>query len=295
MDVAQYFVDALSVGSTYVILGLGMTLVFSVLGLINFAYGTLIVWAGYTIATLNGWGVNYWLSLVGMVVVVVGLSLLMAQVAFRPFRGAPPATLLLTSFGVLLIMQAIAIIVFGDTAPVLVPSPDFLNQGFTIGSVRISWLAVASVVGAIVVLTGLDLIMRRTRLGLQLRAVAEDGDVSQLLGIRSNKVLLVAFAISGLATAVAAFLWLAKTGTVTPTADLNPTLKAFIVIVIGGLGSIRGAVVGGLILGAFETLMAVILPPELMSYQLTFVFIALTVVLIVRPEGLLGRRVELSK
>lgn len=295
MDVGQLILDALSTGATYVVLGLGMTLVFSVMGLINFAYGTLIVWGGYTIAVLTGFGVDYWLSILAMIVVIVGLSMLMAQVAFRPFRNAPPATLLLTSFGVLLVMQAVATIVFGDTAPVLVPTPDVLTQGFSVGSLRVSWLAVANILGAILVLVGLDLILRHTRLGLRLRAVAEDPDVSQLLGIRSDRVLLVAFGISGLATAVAAFLWLAKTGTVTPTSDLNPTLKAFIVIVIGGLGSIRGAVLGGVLLGAFETIMAATLPAALLNYQLTLVFVVLTILLIIRPQGLLGRQVELSK
>lgn len=294
-DLAQYTVDAVSAGSTYVLLGLGLTLVFSVMGLINFAYGTLIVWGGYTIAELSAHGVGMVPSLIAMVLVVIVLSVAMAQVAFRPFRNAPPATLLLTSFGVLLVMQAIAITAFGDTSLVLVPTPEFLSQGFSVGSVRVTWLAVANVIGMLSVLAGLELILTKSRLGLQLRAVAEDSDVAQLLGVRSDRVLLVAFAISGVATAVAAFLWLAKTGTVSPRADLAPTLKAFIVVVIGGLGTIRGAVVGGLLLGVFETLLTAYLPESLTNYQLTFVFVILTVILVFRPQGLLGRQVEISK
>lgn len=294
-EIAQHAVDAVSAGSTYVLLGLGLTLIFSVMGLINFAYGTLIVWGGYTIAELTAHGVGMLPSLLAMGVVVIVLSVAMAQIAFRPFRNAPPATLLLTSFGVLLVMQAIAITAFGDTSSVLVPTPEFLGQGFSVGSVRITWLAVANVVGMLVVLGFLETLLNRSRLGLQLRAVAEDGDVAQLMGVRSDRVLLAAFAISGIATAVAAFLWLAKTGTVSPRADLAPTLKAFIVVVIGGLGTVRGAVVGGLLLGLFETLLVAYLPESLTNYQLTFVFAILTVILIFRPQGLLGRQVEISK
>lgn len=293
-EIAQYAVDTLSLGSTYVLLGLGLTLVFSVMGLINFAYGALIVWGGYTVAELSSHGVAYVPAVLVMALVVIMLSLAMSQFAFRPFRDAPPATLLLTSFGVLLIMQSIAIAAFGE-APRVVPSPEFFTEGFTVGDVRVSWLTVIGVASSGLVLLCLHGVLAHTHLGLEMRAVAEDAEASELLGVKPNRVMLTAFAISGLAASVAAFLWLAKVGAVTPRADLTPTLKAFIVVVIGGLGTIRGAVIGGLLLGLLETLLAAYLPSSIENYQLTFIFVVLTIVLIVRPEGIAGRQVELAK
>ncbi len=293
-NLAQHLVDALSAGSTYVLLGLGLSLVFSVMGLINFAYGALIVWAGYALVESTDRGLPYGVALVVMVAVVILLSVGMGRFAFRPFRAAPPSTLLLTSFGVALVLQAVAIALFGDR-PRQVPTPDWLSSSLSIGGVDVSVLQLVTVGAGALVLVALHLVLTRTRLGLQIRSVAEDGDVSRLLGINSQRVLTTVFVLSGAIATVVAFLWLAKVGTVDPRADLNPTLKAFIVVVIGGLGTIRGAVIGGLLLGLFETFLAAYLPSSMTSYQQTLVFLILAAILVLRPQGIAGRVVEVSK
>ena len=294
LNIAQAVIDGLSIGSTYALLALGLSLVFSVMGLINFAYGSLIVWSGYTIAVTSGLGAPYPLALIAMIVVSVGLSLVMARVAFRPFLHAPPATLLLTSFGVALALQAVAIFVFGE-APRPVPSPSLLGTSVFFGGLRVSILQVVALALGAVVFVLLNLVLNRTTFGLQIRAAAEDGDTARLMGVRTSNVTTWVFVISGLVAATVAFVWFARVGTVDPRADLTPTLKAFIAVVLGGLGSIRGAVIGGLALGLLEALLATFLETDLLRFQQALAFVLLIVILLLRPQGIAGRVFEITK
>jgi branched-chain amino acid transport system permease protein len=294
LQIVQAVIDGLSIGSTYALLALGLSLVFSVMGLINFAYGSLIVWAGYSIAVASDLGVPYPLAIVAMIAVTVALSFLMARVAFRPFQGAPPATLLLTSFGVALALQAVAILVFGD-APRAVPSPSVLGTSVFVGGLRISVLQIVALSLGVAVFVLLNLLLNRTTFGLQIRAAAEDGETAKLMGVRSRNVTTYVFIISGLVAAAVAFIWFARVGTVDPRADLTPTLKAFIAVVLGGLGSIRGAVLGGLALGLLEALLATFLGTGLLQFQQALAFVLLIVILLMRPQGIAGRVFEVTK
>ena len=293
-DFLQHLFDALSAGSTYVLLALGITLLFGMMGLVNFAYGDLIVCSGYLMSLLAGWHVNVVVSMVAVVALATILSVGMGEIAFRPFRKAPPLTLLLTSIGVSLILQALVRMIFGEGfRPV--PTPAFLGDSVLIGGVRLSVLELVSLATAAVVVLGLYLLLQRTTSGLQMRAYAEDSDVAGLMGVRTERVLRAAFALSGVIAGIVAMLWFAKIGTVQPSGDLNPTIKAFIAIVIGGLGSVRGAVIGGLLLGAFETTLAAYLSPSLLPFVEAFAFLLVILVLIVRPQGVAGRTVEVSR
>lgn len=294
MSILQTLIDALSFGSTYVLLGLGLTLVFSVLGLINFAYGAVVMWGGFLIAILGGTGLPYPVIIALMLLGLVALSLGMGKFAFQPFRGAPPSTLLLTSFGVALVLQAIAFMLFGQESHT-VPAPEWLGSTVAIGVLQVGALQLVTIAASAVVLLALWLVLYRTSSGLQIRAVAENGEVADLMGIRSNRVLMSVFAMSGAIAGVVAFLWYAKIGSVSSVGDLNITLKAFIVVVIGGLGNLRGAVVGGLLLGLFEAILFTYTPSALSSWQQTFAFILVTLVLLVRPQGLVGKRGEVSR
>jgi branched-chain amino acid transport system permease protein len=290
----QHLLDAVSIGSTYSLLALGLTLVFGVMGLVNFAYGTLIVCCGYTISLLAGWNVNLIPSIVVVIGVATALSMLMGVVAFRPFVSAPPLTLLLTSFGVALILQALVRMIFGE-GPRRVPTPSVLGDGWDVGSVRISAIQVLSVATGIVVVVLLYALLHHTTLGLQMRAYAEDREVARQMGVRTDRVLASAFAISGVIAGIVAMVWLAKIGTVQPSADLTPAIKAFIAIVIGGLGSVRGAVIGGLVLGLFESFLVAYLPSSLLPYGEALAFLLVVAILLLRPQGIAGRVVELSR
>jgi branched-chain amino acid transport system permease protein len=290
----QHVFDALSAGSTYVLLALGITLLFGVMGLVNFAYGDLIVWSGYLMALLAGWHVNVVVGAAAVVGLAVVLSVAMGETAFRPFRKAPPLTLLLTSFGVSLVLQASVRMIFGEGfRPV--PTPTVLGNAVRLGGVRTSVLELVSLGTAAVVVVGLYVLLQRTTIGLQMRAYAEDSDVAGLMGVRTERILIAAFALSGVIAGIVAMLWFAKIGTVQPSGDLTPTIKAFIAIVIGGLGSVRGAVIGGLLLGAFESALAAYLSAGLLPYVEAFSFLLVILVLIARPQGVAGRTLELSR
>ena len=290
----QNVVDALSVGSTYALLALGMTLLFSVMGLINFAYGDLIVMCGYLLSVLQTQGVSFWYSIPLLLLFATALSVAIWWAAFKPFRFAPPITLMLTSFGVSLVLESSALLIFGPQ-PRTFSVPNSLGHVWHLGSVRLPLLEVATIaVGALLIL-GLSLLLRRSNLGLELLATAENRSVAELMGVRANRVLVSAFALSGFIAGVVAVLELPRLGAVTYQSGLNPTIEAFVAIILGGLGSIRGAVIGGLVLGALETLFNSYLPSNWLSYQDAFVFLFVIVLVSIRPGGLAGKVQEATR
>jgi len=293
-ELIQHVIDALSVGSTYALLALGLTLVFSVMNLINFAYGILLVWGAYVIYSLGTIDVPFALVVPLCVAFVALLSMAMGRFAFRPFIGAPPITLLITSFGVLLIVQYVAILVYGEQPRVL-EVPSFFSEVLTIGSIRIPVLQVITIGTGAAVLLAFWGLLNRTHLGAEIRASAELPDVARLMGVKPDRVLMIVFAISGVIAGVVSILWFAKVGAVFPRADLEPTLQAFIALVLGGLGSIRGAVWGGLALGGIEVLMSETLPQDALGYSPAIVFAIVIAILILRPGGLTGTAEEWAR
>jgi branched-chain amino acid transport system permease protein len=286
-EFVQHVADALSVGSTYALLALSLTLVFSVMNLINFAYGMLLVWAAYVMCVLTDAGVPFAGAVVLVIAAATLLSVATERIAFRPFMHAPAVTLLITSFGVLLVMQYAAIVVFGES-PRILELPEFFKAVVDLGGVRVPALELISIGTAIVVVTVYYLLLKRTSFGAQIRATAEAPEVTRLMGIKPDNVMLLVFAVSGAIAGIVGLLWFAKTGAVTPRADLGPTLKAFIAIILGGLGNTRGAIVGGLSLGALEVAMSATLPEAALGYEPAIVFAIVIAVLVVRPTGLAG-------
>jgi branched-chain amino acid transport system permease protein len=209
------------------------------------------------------------------------------RVAFRPFIGAPPITLLITSFGVLLVIQYVAIIIYGE-GPRILQLPGFFGQDVRVGAIRIPDLELITIGTAAVVVGAFYALLQRTSFGAQLRAAAEAPDTARLMGVKPDRVLMIAFAISGAIAGVVGLLWFAKVGALTPRSDLDPTIKAFIALVLGGLGSTRGALLGGFALGAIEVIMETTLSTAALSYEPAIVFAAVIAILIVRPSGLSG-------
>jgi|tagenome__1003787_1003787.scaffolds.fasta_scaffold20927351_2 branched-chain amino acid transport system permease protein len=287
----QHVVDALSVGSTYALLALGLTLVFSVMNLINFAYGMMLVWSAYAAYVMLDHGVPFALMVPLCVLFATLLSMAIGRIAFRPFIGAPAITLLITSFGVLLVIQYLAILFFGEQ-PRILRLPSFFSDVAHIGSIRVPVLELITIGTAAVVVAVFYLVLNRTAFGAQLRAAAELPDVTRLMGVKPDRVLMVAFAISGAIAGVVGLLWFAKVGAITPRSDLDPTIKAFIAIVLGGLGSTRGAILGGLALGAIEVTLSATLSGDALGYQPAIVFAAVIAILILRPRGLSGTTLE---
>lgn len=287
----QHVVDALSVGSTYALLALGLTLVFSVMNLINFAYGMMLVWSAYAAYVMLDHGIPFVAMVPLCIVFATLLSMAIGRLAFKPFIGAPPITLLITSFGVLLVIQYLAILFFGEQ-PRILTLPSLFDDVVEIGSVRVPVLELITIGTSAVVVAVFYAVLNRTAFGAQLRAAAELPSVTRLMGVKPDRVLMIAFAISGAIAGVVGLLWFAKVGAITPRSDLDPTLKAFIALVLGGLGSARGALVGGLGLGALEVGLSASLPDSALGYQPAIVFAAVIAILILRPSGLSGSTVE---
>lgn len=284
----QVAVDALSLGALYALLALGLALVYSVLGLLNFAYGELITVTGYTMVGMVALGMPW--AVAGLVgVMAAGItSLMIERVAFRPLRGASFTTLLFTSFAVSVIIQNLARQIISPR-PQGLAVPAVLDRTITLGPVRLGVLPVVTLVVAATTLLVFGLILQRTRVGLALRASAADFDVARLLGIRAKRVVLMAFAASGVVAGIAGVLWMARRGAVTPGTGFTPVIKAFIATVIGGLSDLRGAVLGGLALGALEVTLSVTLPGPARPFVDALALVVVVAVLYLRPQGFLGR------
>jgi branched-chain amino acid transport system permease protein len=293
VEFLQFLVNLLSLGGLYAMLALGLSLVFSVLGLINFAYGELIMIAGYSALFLGAAGLPLWVIVLLTILIVAVASVLTERIAFRPVRGAEAATLLITSFAVSFVLQNLASL-FISPRPRGLAVPPALAQTISIGPLRVPPLEAVTVVTAFVVLGMLTVFLTRTTIGVQLRAAAEDLDMARLLGVRVNRVITAAFAVSGALAAIAGLLWLARTANVSPSAGFGPLLAAFIAIVIGGLGSLRGAVLGGFVYAALIVGLQSLLPTGLLAYRNAFAFGIVIILLLLRPRGLLGARVTES-
>jgi branched-chain amino acid transport system permease protein len=283
----QNAIDAISLGSLYAVLALGIALIFGIMQLINFAHGELLMIGGFSLFFLVDFGLA--LAIVATILIVTASALAMERVAFRSVRGADPSTLLVTSFALSFLLQNVAILTFGSR-PKSVALPAALSEFFTVGSLRISKLSLLTVFVTAVLLVSLALFLKRTTLGIQMRAAAEDFGVTRLLGVRSNIVIAAAFALSGFLAAVASVLLVSQTATVTPTMGVTPVIIAFVATVVGGMGSLPGAVIGGFFVGCSTVALQASLPIEARGYRDAFVFGAVILVLLLRPQGIVVTR-----
>lgn len=289
-EAVQQIVNALSLGSVYALLGLGVAAIFSVLGLINFAHGELVTLAGFMMYLLRIYDVP-WPIVVPVAILGTGVAALaMERIAFRPVRGAPPLTLLLTTLGLSIIIQNALLLTVGARSKNLEVG-DWTNSTFHVGGIFVQWFDVATVLTTAASLIVLTLFLRKSVRGLALRAAAEDLTMTRLMGIRAESVVAGAFIVSGLLAGIAAFFYLGTLGQVGYNYGFSPLLKGFIAAVIGGLGSLGGAVAGGFIVAALEIFFQVALPAESTPFTGAIVFAMVIVVLLFRPQGLFGRGV----
>lgn len=290
MDVAlQQLVNGFSLGGTYALLALGLAIVFTIMHLINFAHGELITVPAYVMYGLVLLGAPWPVVAGGAVVTGAVVALLMDRLAFRPVRRAAPATLLLTSLGLSIIIQG-ALQTFVSPRERGVPQPDWLLSAVDVAGVRLQVSQLLTVAAVVVVLLAMRQVLQRTRIGMSMRAAALDFDAARLVGVRANRVIAAAFAISGALAGLAAVLLLARRGSVNPTMGLLPVLKAFVAIVLGGFGSLGGAVVGGFVLGFAEVALRVWLPSNLAGSVDGVLFAMIAVLLFFRPGGILTMR-----
>ena len=283
-ELVQTLVDAVSVGGLYALTALGIGMIFGVMRLINFAHAQLIMAAGYAVLVFVGQSVI--LAIVGALAAAVVLALAIERAAFRPLRSADPAMLLIASFAVSFFLEKAMIMIVGSRPKGVDFLPGLARQ-IEFAGVRLQLLQLVTIAVCLVLLVATTWFLKSTRLGLEMRAAAENFRMAEVLGIRANRVIAAAFAISAVLAGTVALLSVAQTGVVQPRMGLQLVIIAFVGTVIGGLGSLPGSALGGFLVGAVTILLQALLPPDLRVFREAFLFIAVAAVLVFRPQGLI--------
>jgi branched-chain amino acid transport system permease protein len=284
-ELGQNLIDALALGSLYALIALGITLVYTVMGMMNFAHGEFIMLSAYALYVFAG--LPFMATVAGALLTGIAIALLAERVAFRPVRNADLSAQLVTSLAVAAILQNVVTVAV-DARAQSVETPASISESTSIGSISVPNLEFVTLGFTAIVLGYLGWLLYRTRTGLAMRAAAENFDMARLLGVQADRVIAVVFAISGALAAAVGVLIVMQTGQVSPTMGLTPVLVGFVAVVIGGFGRIYGAVIGGLLLGMLSSLLGVYLPEGLAPFRDAIVFTFPVLILIFRPHGLLG-------
>ncbi|MCA3562067.1 MAG: branched-chain amino acid ABC transporter permease [Aestuariivirga sp.] len=293
----QVLFDALSLGSLYALGALGIALIFGVMRLVNFAHGDYIafcvfamLWPSIDAAAIVFAGNLPTVILVPFILAVgAGLSVLSEIVVFRRFRNANPATMMIASFALGFVIKYFLLMLY-SSRPKSIDLWSSLTRQIEIAGARIPPLQAITIGVTIVILVTLTVFLKRTRFGLEMRAAAENFTMARMLGVRANRVIMLAFAVSGMLAAAVGLILVTQTGTVDINMGANLMLVAFVATVIGGLGSLPGAVLAGYLIGAATVIMQVVLPPDARPFRDAFVYGAVIVMLIWRPNGLFASK-----
>jgi branched-chain amino acid transport system permease protein len=290
--ILEFLINAIGLGALYALLTIGVALLFGVLGLMNFAYGELILAGAFAMYLFRD---QPWpFALLMAIVFAVVVALVSERLAFHPLRNADPVTLMIASFAVSLALQSLArMTVLPRTRGV--PPERFLSHRVSLLGSDVSVLDLVTLVLCGVMLLVVAWLMGRTSLGIQLRAAAEDFRMAASLGVKANLVIPAAFVIVGVLSAIGGAVLVARQGSIGADMGLQPMLIGVVGAVLGGMSSLKGAALGGFLLGAATALLESLLPTDLIAFRDAFLFSALIAVLVVRPQGLLsGAKVRVS-
>lgn len=290
MSFITYLINGISLGSIYAIIALGYTMVYGIAKMLNFAHGDVIMIGCYVVfTTMSGYQFNPVVSVLLSVVVCTVLGVAIEKIAYKPLRKASPLAVLITAIGVSYLLQNIALLVFGADTKSFTSVVSQNSLKLADGKLVISGVTIVTVVICIVIMIGLMLFIRKTKAGQAMLAVSEDKDAAQLMGVNVNGTISLTFAIGSGLAAIAGVLLCSAYPTLTPYTGSMPGIKAFTAAVFGGIGSVPGAFIGGILLGIIE-----ILGRAYISSQLSdaIVFAVLIIVLLVKPTGILGRPIH---
>lgn len=291
----DFLINAISLGSLYAMIALGLVIVYGILKLVNFAYGELIMVGGYVMYLLTFYTPLPWLTIALLAIVAAMLTSLFTElVAFRPVREKSLTAMLITSFAVSTLLQNGALLIISPRAKA-VTLPALFSTSVMIAGTSVPWRNILTILTCIITITVLTLLLRRTVLGMALRAAADNFRMTRMLGVPANTVISTAFAISGIMAGIVSIFWIARSASVTPTIGAPPLLVAFVACVIGGMRSLTGAVVGGFVYAILISLLGVILPPGLVEFREAFMFIIVIIILLFRPEGLIRSKTSVER
>lgn len=288
MSFLSYLINGISLGSVYAIIALGYTMVYGIARMLNFAHGDIIMVGGFTVFTIvTTMGGSPVVGILASVVVCTVLGVTIERVAYRPLRDASPLAVLITAIGVSYLLQNVALLIFGSnarqfTSVITVPALKLAG-----GKLSISSVTIVTILSCIVIMAALMTFINKTKMGQAMLAVSEDRGAATLMGINVNRTISVTFAIGSALAAVAGVLLCSAYPSLSPYTGSMPGIKAFVAAVFGGIGSIPGAFIGGILLGIIENL-----AKAYISFQLSdaIVFSVLIIVLLVRPTGILGKK-----
>lgn len=283
---AQTFVDAVGLGAVYALMAVGIGLVFGVLRLVNFAYGQLVMAGAYTLALTSAWPLAAGIAM--CFAVVVALSFGMERLVFRPLRTQSPAVMLVATFAIAFLLQSVALLKFGALGKPA-SSVASLNQAISVGGVDVRKVTLVAIAVAAVALGLLALLLKRTSIGLHMRAAAIDFQTARLLGVRANTVIAFAVLLSGLLAAAVAVILTVQTPLVTPDFALKETIIVLVGVVVGGIDRLGSATLGGFAIGFAIGFLGGALPTDKSVYLPSVVFALVILVLLLRPAGLFTR------
>lgn len=286
MNPLQFAIDVLSLGGAYALMALGLVIVYGILRLVNFAYGELIMVAGYTMFLVSGSALPWLVMAACALVMAMVAGVATDYIAFRPVRAKSATAVLITSFAFSTLLQNAAQL-FISPRPRTVPLPELFSHTVHIAGVVTPARNLITIAVAVLLLSLFTWLMRATVLGIAMRAAATHFTMARMLGVPANLIISSAFAISGLLAGVVALLWIGRIGTVVPGIGLEPLLVAFIATVIGGMRSLVGAVVGGFLLALIDTSLNYSLPQDLLKFRDAFTFSLVIAILLWRPQGLI--------
>lgn len=288
MRFITYLINGISLGSIYAIIALGYTMVYGIAKMLNFAHGDVIMIGCYVVFTcMSGMGLNPFVSVTLAVIVCTVLGMVIEKVAYKPLRKATPLAVLITAIGVSYLLQNIALLVFGaDTKSFTSVVP---LSNISVGDITITGVTVVAVAACIIIMIALMFFIKKTKAGQAMLAVSEDKDAAQLMGVNVNGTISLTFAIGSGLAAIAGVLLCSAYPTLTPYTGSMPGIKAFTAAVFGGIGSIPGAFIGGILLGIIEILSKAYISSQLAD---AIVFAVLIIVLLVKPTGILGKPIH---
>lgn len=288
IDIIRVFINGLSLGGVYALIALGYTMVYGIAKMLNFAHGDIIMVGGYTIVVcLNTLGFHPLLCVLGAVIVCVAVGVVMEKLAYKPLRGSSPLFVLITAIGVSYLLQNVALLIFGSEQKAF---PTILKlPAIKLGQVTIDGITLVTLGVTAIIMIALTLFINKTKLGKAMRAVSEDKEAAGLMGISTNRTITITFAIGSALAAVASIFYGATYVYIKPTTGAMPGIKAFTAAVFGGIGSIPGAMLGGVLLGLIEQFSKTYIST---LWADAIVFGVLVLVLVVKPTGLLGKQMS---